>query len=173
MDKEASSRSSQSSDKLVTPTDLVNIEARKPSAATLTTNNQKESAEQPSKSIYDMLNELPDAALLELLRKKKLIDMTQDEDAVHQPDGSGKALQSLIHQTEKLIKIKNEKADAEESLAEAKDDIEDAQELAQQQTLAVDILQGRIDNYAKMLEDAGVGLHQINSIRHRPLSSGK
>ena len=166
--------SSQSLDEVQTPKISANVAIETKKLATASTSDNKEgAAEHPSKSIYDLLNEVPADILLEVVRKRNLIDMTSNEDAAHQPDGSGRGLQSLIRQNQRLAKVKTEKATAEESLAEAKDDAEDAQELAQQQTLAVDILHGRIDDIAKIAEDHGVDPHQINSVRHRSLASGK
>jgi hypothetical protein len=82
-------------------------------------------------------------------------------------------LQNLIGQSTALVKIKKEKIEAEESLAEAKEDVEDAEELVQQQMLMVDIWQGRFDELAQLAERAGVDIQDINAIRHRPLASGK
>lgn len=65
-----------------------------------------------------------------------------------------------------------EKNEIQKKLIIGKDDIEDAQELAQQQALAIDILQGRIDEFASLLAEVGVDAKVIKDIRDRPLSSG-
>mmetsp|Transcript_20927 Transcript_20927/g.60015 ORF Transcript_20927/g.60015 Transcript_20927/m.60015 type:complete len:296 (+) Transcript_20927:123-1010(+) len=145
-----------------------------------TTTNLNVQQPQPSGPVSDvtsMLDTVPDDILLQQVRKRKLIDLSTDDDFTLQADGSGKGLQNLINQQQQyaksLVKVKKEKAETEESLAEAKDDCDDTNELVQQQTLTVDIWQGRFDEVAKLAEAAGVDIQQINAIRHRSLSSGR
>ena len=123
-------------------------------------------------------------------RQKLTVDLTIDSDddaddkTVAEPDGSGAALRNQIKQNEehasRLVEIKKEKTDAQESLKEAtesledtKEDLEDANELVQQQTLTVDIWQGRFDELANIALSGGIDVQLINEIRNRPLSSGR
>ena len=63
----------------------------------------------------------------------------------------------------KLVAVKKE-------VEETKEDLEDANELVQQQTLTVDVWQSRFDELAK---EPGLDVKKINEIRNRPLSSGR
>jgi len=73
-----------------------------------------------------------------------------------------------LHKNMKLDKA----SVVEASLAKAKEDFLEAQELAQELTLTVNILQGRIDELAKLAMTEGVDGHKVNAIRYRPLADG-
>jgi len=79
---------------------------------------------------------------------------------------STKAINPEIKRNEydrKLKKVKTEKIAAEEALFEAKEDIEDVNELVQQQAVFTDKWQGKFDDVAKLAQEAGV---DINTIRY-------
>ena len=104
--------------------------------------------------------------------KNTIIDLTEDPPDPIEPHGGEQANQSLAKLSEELAKVTMEKNEIKKKLISAKDDIEDAQELAQQQALAIDILQGRIDKLAGLFAEVGVDAKVIKDIRDRPLSSG-
>jgi len=124
-----------------------------------TFNTPQNKPDETELSIDAMLAKVPDDVLLQQVRKRKIIDLTADEDTAQEPDGSGLALQTLV-------KVKKEKADAEESLAEAKEEVEDADDEKKDLTLFIDRLQSQIDNLAKLAEEAGVDKRKINEIRY-------
>ena len=70
-----------------------------------------------------------------------VVDLTEDSasDKPIEPDGTGVALQNQVKQRDEygaaLKKVKIEKEATEDALAEAKGDVEDGHELAQQQSL--------------------------------------
>jgi len=65
-----------------------------------------------------------------------------------------------------------EKDAVEASLRGVQEDLEDANEVVTQQTLATDIWQGRFDEIFELARAAGVDGKTLSEIRHRPLSSG-
>ena len=99
--------------------------------------------------------------------------MTEDSasDKPIEPDGTGVALQNQVKQRDEygaaLKKVKIEKEAAEDALAEAKGDVEDGHELAQQQSLFIDKWQTNFDDLAKRAEEKGVDPKEINEIRYR------
>ena len=68
--------------------------------------------------------------------------------------------------------VRREKNDLEASLREMQADLQDANELTGQQTLATDIWQGRFDEVFELARAAGVDANRLFEIRNRPLSSG-
>ena len=105
-------------------------------------------------------------------RKNTIIDLTEDASDLIETHGRERSNRSLTRLSEELAKVTMEKNEIQKELISAKDDLEDAQELAQQQTLAIDVLQGRIDKFAGLLAEVGVDAKVIQDIRDRPLSSG-
>ena len=67
---------------------------------------------------------------------------------------------------------RREKNGVEDSLREVQAELEDANELTSQQTLATDIWQGRFDEVFELARAAGVDANRLFEIRNRPLSSG-
>ena len=67
---------------------------------------------------------------------------------------------------------RREKDAVEASLRGVQEDLEDANEVVTQQTLATDIWQGRFDEIFELARAAGVDGKTLSEIRHRPLSSG-
>ena len=65
-----------------------------------------------------------------------------------------------------------EKDAVEASLRGVQEDLEDANEVVTQQTLATDIWQGRFDEIFELARAAGVDGKTLSEIRDRPLSSG-
>ena len=67
---------------------------------------------------------------------------------------------------------RREKNGVEDSLREVQAELEDANELTSQQTLATDIWQGRFDEVFELARAAGVDANRLFEIRNRPLSNG-
>jgi hypothetical protein len=67
---------------------------------------------------------------------------------------------------------RQEKNELEASLRDVQLDLEDANELTIQQTLATDIWQGRFDEVFELVRAAGADVNRLLEIRNRPLSSG-
>ena len=67
---------------------------------------------------------------------------------------------------------RREKNGLEDSLREMQAELEEANELTGQQTLASDIWQGRFDEVFELARAAGVDANRLFEIRNRPLSSG-
>ena len=88
------------------------------------------------------LGKVDKVVLQKVLRKRNEIDLRGNEDIKADPYGSGVALQNQkrirVEYHAKLKKVKIEKQDAEDALAEAKEDIEDERTLVQQQSLFTD-----------------------------------
>ena len=107
----------------------------------------------------------------QVICKRKEIDLSSDGKIEVDPDDTGFALKNQIKQRDEygatLKKVKTEKVATEDALTEAKEDIEDANELIQQQSLFTDKWQGKFDDLAKLAEEAGVDLQKINEIRYR------
>ena len=61
----------------------------------------------------------------------------------------------------------------QEALKEAKQELEDANELVKQQTLTTDIWQGRFDEVAELALKAGIDSETISEIRYRRTSTGR
>jgi Ran GTPase-activating protein (RanGAP) involved in mRNA processing and transport len=96
-----------------------------------------------------------------------------------------------LEQTQQLVEVKEEakeraavaeanvavalrqKNAAEASLRDKQEDLEDSEELVTQQTLATNILQGRIDELCELARAAGVDGSLLSEIRYRSLSSGR
>lgn len=119
----------------------------------------------------DALGSVDDGVLHHVIRKRNAIDLIGGVVAAVEPDGSGSAIQNQIKQRDEysaqLKKIKTEILSAEDSLSKAKEDIEDANELVQQQSVFTDKWQGKFDDIAKLAEEAGVDLQKINQVRYR------
>jgi len=115
---------------------------------------------------FDMLRKI----YHERKRQRTTVDLTPNDSGPFTPDRSGKALQSMVKSAEqhsaKLVAVKTEKA-------ETSKDLEDANELVHQQTLTVNIWQGRFDELADHAINAGVDVKIVNDIQNRPLSSGR
>ena len=78
---------------------------------------------------------------------------------------------AMMAEGKAVLAKKNQKA-----LKEAKQELEDANELVKQQTLRTDIWQGRFDEVAElalMALKAGIDSETINEIRYRPTSTGR
>jgi uncharacterized coiled-coil protein SlyX len=96
-----------------------------------------------------------------------------------------------LEQTQQLVQVKEEakeraavaeanvalarreKDAVEASLRDVQEDLEDSNELVTQQTLATNILQGRIDELCELARAAGVDGSLLSEIRYRSLSSGR
>ena len=100
-------------------------------------------------------------------RQRTTIDLTEDNAGPFEHDDTDNALRNMAKQAKtystKLVAVKKEMEDS-------KEDLEDANELVQQQTLTVDVWQSRFDELAK---EPGLDVQKINEIRNRPLSSGR
>ena len=100
-------------------------------------------------------------------RQRTAIDLTEDNAGAFEHGDTDNALRNMAKQAEtystKLVAVKKEMEDT-------KEDLEDANELVQQQTLTVDVWQSRFDELAK---EPGLDAQKINEIRNRPLSSGR
>ena len=84
---------------------------------------------------------------------------------------------ALLHEqsrehSQRLVQVKQEKNTAEANLEEAREELEDAEELVGQQTIATNIWQGRFDELVSLAEAAEVDGAAIAAIRNRPLASG-
>lgn len=119
----------------------------------------------------DKLEDVDDDVMRQVIRKRNEIDLSADDNMSLHQDGTGIALQNQIKQRDEygatLKKVKIEKEAAKDALAEAKEDVEDANELVQQQTLFTDKWQGKFDDLAELAEEAGVDIQKINEIRYR------
>ena len=124
-----------------------------------------------SKILMTALKDTDDSILRQMMFKRKEIDLSGDDNIEVEPDGTGVAIQNQIMQRDeydrKLKKVKIEKDATEDALAEAKEDIEDGHELAQQQSLFIDKWQTKFDDLAKLAEEAGLCPQKINEIRYR------
>ena len=100
-------------------------------------------------------------------RQRTTIDLTEDNAGPVEPDETDSTLRNMAKQAKtyatKLVAVKKE-------MENTKEDLEDANELVQQQTLTVDVWQSRFDELAK---EPGLDAQKINEIRNRPLSSGR
>ena len=100
-------------------------------------------------------------------RQRTTVDVTEDNASAFEHDDTDNALRNMAKQAKtystKLVAVKKEMEDT-------KEDLEDANELVQQQTLTVDVWQSRFDELA---EEPGLDAQKINEIRNRPLSSGR
>jgi len=67
-------------------------------------------------------------------------------------------------------KLKKEKTVLEDSLAKAKEDIEDADEKNKDLTYFINGLHSKIDEIAKLAEEAGADTHKIKEIKERRIS---
>ena len=103
-------------------------------------------------------------------RQRTTIDLTQDNAGPVEPDETDNALRNMAKQAEKYsTKLTAVKKEVEDT----KEDLEDANELVQQQTLTVDVWQSRFDELSKLALEQGLDVQKINEIRNRPLSSGR
>jgi Ran GTPase-activating protein (RanGAP) involved in mRNA processing and transport len=117
------------------------------------------------------------------------------EDSTEEPPSKRQRTKSnlavALEQTQQLVEVKEEAKErasvaeanvavarrerdaAEASLRDKQEDLEDSEELVTQQTLATNILQGRIDELCELARAAGVDGSLLSEIRYRPLSSGR
>lgn len=72
-----------------------------------------------------------------------------------------------------LVTVRVEKETVKANLEEPKNDLDDAEELNGQQALAVNILQGRIDELVSLARAAGADGAVIAEIQNRTLASGR
>ena len=109
--------------------------------------------------------------------KQSTIDLAINDSGPIEADGSGEALRNMEKErndfSASLASVKKERDDYCEKLGNAEEDIEDTNELFQQQALAIDRYQGRIDELGEHALAAGVDPKIVNEIRFRLLSSGR
>ena len=82
-----------------------------------------------------------------------------------------KVKKTLIKQRDEYsAQLKKEKTVLEDSLAKAKEDIEDADEKNKDLTYFINGLHSKIDEIAKLAEEAGADTHKIKEIKERRIS---
>ena len=104
-------------------------------------------------------------------KNKELHDRAEEKDeelVAVKEDANRRAAAAEAH----LEVVRQEKNDVEASLREVEAELEDANELTNQQTLATDIWQGRFDEVSELAREAGADANRLLGIRNRPLSSG-